>query len=354
MIELEPSRLEAFAARLSASPRRRIGEKELWAAFSAAFPGRPQGVEERRWFLAALEALAERGLIRLPSKKGSRWDGGIGLSVPASVDLASSAPPTNARTWREHPWHPHLSWIGVLPQLRLEHEQFLLKVHQGLVNGWFQEAAPLKYRSLQLTGNEKKLATLLKTPLFADGRLSLELLGSYRELLPLAWASVGDAPKALIFENAGPFSVARTVLSRMKSPPYGVVAYGGGKSILASLPHITTIGRSIEAIEYVGDLDLDGLIIARAAQKIAEEAGLPRVSPARGIHSQMLAAAKNFGRADGWPGGRSASGPAILHEAARFLPEDARSTTVQLLADGRRVPEEVLGPAEMASLWEAK
>ena len=35
----------------------------------------------------------------------------------------------------------------------------------------------MKYRSLQLTGNEKALASLAKTSLFGESRLSLAMLG---------------------------------------------------------------------------------------------------------------------------------------------------------------------------------
>jgi len=233
----------------------------------------------------------------------------------------------------------------------LDHEKFLLKVHEGLVNDWFREQAPLKYRSLQLTGSEKRLAALLRTPLFGEGKLSLDLLGSYSELLPLAWASVSDVPKAIVFENAGPFFVARAVLAKIDKPPYGVVAYGGGNSLLASLPHIATIGRSLAEIHYVGDLDTHGLEIATAARKIAETNRLPPLTAAPLIHQRMLDAAARLGMPGGWPSSRTPGDTGKLGELNSFLPDDVRDAVTEILRTGRRIPEEVLGPAELTSLW---
>ncbi len=349
MIELDPARITEFGRLLCASPRRRIDQKTLWSAFAAAFPGRPQGLEERRWLASAIEALSRQGLVRLPAPSGKRWDKTFGAPLPLSIDLAGSPTLVPARGWRGYPWHASLSWIAELRHLRTDQEKLLLKVHEGLVNGWFQEQAPLKYRSLQLTGSEKRLAALLRTPLFGKGRLSLSLLGSYPELLPLAWASVGNAPRAIIFENAGPFFVARAVLDKMKTPPYGVVAYGGGKGILASLPHIATIGRSIDEIHYVGDLDKHGLEIAVAAKRIASVAGLPEVTAAPAVHRRMLEAAARLGMPNGWPSSRATV--AAASGAVSFLPEDVRNEVSVMIRGGRRIPEEVLGPTELASLW---
>lgn len=351
MIELAPTQIEEFGRLLSSSPRKRIDQKTLWTAFASAFPGRPQGIEERLWLAEALEQLSNRGLVRLPAKNGKRWDKTFGTPLPISVDLPAVPPPPSAHGWRNFPWHPRLSWIAELRHLPSDQEKFLLKVHEGLVNEWFKEQAPLKYRSLQLTGKEKRLSTLLRTPLFGAGRLSLNLLGSYPELLPLAWASIGSVPKAIIFENAGPFFVARAVLTKMVNPPYGLVAYGGGKGILASLPHIGTLDLSIESIHYVGDLDQHGLDIANAARRIAGASGLPSLSAAPMVHRQMLDAAARLGMPNGWPTPRASRLNGGLGESATFLPENLRETVTAIIQSGRRIPEEVLGPSELTSLW---
>lgn len=350
MIELDAARVAEFGRLLAASGRQRVDSRSLWGAFAAAFPSRPQGIEERRWLSAALEQLANQGIVRFPAKGGRRWDKTFGTPLPLSIDLPRNSPPPTERRWRSYPWDVRLAWVASLRALRSDQERFLLKVQEGLVNDWFRDQAPLKYRSLQLTGSEKRLAAYLRTPLFAEGRLSLQLLGAYAEVLPLAWAPVGSAPSVIIFENAGPFFVAHAVLSGMEHPPYGLVAYGGGKGILASLPHIATLGRAVEAIHYVGDLDLHGMAIATAARKIAERRGLPPVVPAPGIHKKMLEAAKTLGAPDGWAISKKRD-DARLRDALAFLPENVRTPILGIIRAGRRVPEEVLGPKELRSLW---
>jgi hypothetical protein len=44
LAELDPTRLEDFARRLTSHPRNRVDQRTLWAAFAAAFP-----VDLRAW-----------------------------------------------------------------------------------------------------------------------------------------------------------------------------------------------------------------------------------------------------------------------------------------------------------------
>lgn len=352
---LEAKHLDAFERLLRQSKRRRIDDRVLWSMFAEAFPGRPQGAEERRWFLEALRALEARRVVRLPSESGSRWNTTFMPAVPTSVDLAVAMEPPAARAWRNFPWHPALSWVATLVQLPAEHERFLLRVHEGLVNGWFLRKAPLKYRSLQLTGDEKRLGLLAKSVLFGEGRLTLDLIGCLEEMPPLAWASVSDSPGVIVFENAGPFSVARDVLAQMTASPYGIIAYGGGSGLLASLPHLCSIGRPVAQIHYVGDLDLAGLEIALAAREVARRHGLPEVTPAPGAHLKMLASANTLGASNGW---KTASTSRYrldrLNAALQFLPEDARTLARPVITARNRVPEEVLGPDELLDLFRSQ
>jgi hypothetical protein len=61
--------------------------------------------------------------------------------------------------------------------------------------GRFTEPTPLKYRSLELTGDDKRLQALAETTLFGPGWLTLELLGPFQRL-PLVVERVGPAPAA--------------------------------------------------------------------------------------------------------------------------------------------------------------
>ncbi|HEX9939243.1 MAG TPA: hypothetical protein VGB15_19020 [Longimicrobium sp.] len=342
---LDARRLEAFAAALRAQPGRRVYREALWNAFSTAFPN-VRGPEQRAWFLAALEALAGDGVLRLPSRQGGRWDTALLPHVPVSVDLVYAPAPPRDDTWRREPWHPRLAWVPRLARLADDHLAFLRRVQQGLVEGWFGEPAPLRYRSLQLTGDEKRLDVLLRSALFGEGHLTADLLGVRSYPPPLAWESVGERPAVVVFENADAFGVARRALAALSDPPYGMVAYGCGAVFQQSVQHLATIGRPVARIDYVGDLDRPGLDIARLSGASAALAGLPAVTPAPGVHRAMLDAAAHFGHPLGWP---YESARAIDADLARveWLAPEVRSDALAILAAGRRIPEEVLGPREM-------
>lgn len=349
-LELDDARLAELERMLLAFDGTRVRERELWHAFARVYPHRTAGPEERRLLVAALAALESRGTVRLPPHNGRRWDRSLTPAVPKSVDVVREAPPPREFVWRTFPWHANLHWVVDCRVLSAQQLEFLRRVHEALVCGTLQELAPLKYRSLQLTGNEKGLASLATTSLFGPDRLTLEGLGCLPDAVPLAWEQVGKGGRMVIFENAGPFAVARRVLSELPARPYDVVAYGGGRAVLAALGHIRTIEHRFESIHYVGDLDDVGLDIACAARTIADRLGLPPLLPAVELHRQMLEAAAAFGQPQGW------ASPATLTAAERsraitFLPEELRELVVTLLQAGRRIPEEVLGPAEMRAAW---
>jgi hypothetical protein len=173
--QLEPQRLEGFASQLAKSRRLWIDHETLWTAFADSFPGFAHSADHRRWFLAALRQLEGRGLIRLPPPTGVRWDRTFDIAVPTSVYLVPIQSSRRQEEWRCFPWHPQLQWVPNLPRLTPEQEAFLGRVHRGLVNGDFRQRAPLKYRSLQLTGKEKRLGELAKTILFGSDRLNWDL-----------------------------------------------------------------------------------------------------------------------------------------------------------------------------------
>jgi hypothetical protein len=348
--ELDERRLDEFERCILAGTAVRVGAQDLWRALAKVFPHRTPGPAERRLLLDVLRSIERRGTIHLPPEHGKRWDRSMEPAVPTSVDIVRNASTPSSFPWRTFPWHQHLHWVVQCRRLSTQQVEFLRRVHDGFVNGTFREAAPLKYRSLQLTGDEKMLASLASTSLFGPTRLTLELLACLPDALPLAWEAVGDGGRMVIFENAGPFAVARRVLVEMKSRPYDLIAYGGGRSVLAALGHIKTIERTVESIHYVGDLDQAGLDIAWAARKCTRELGLPELRPASELHRQMLAAAEAFGHAEGWPAQErfpEADRQRVLDAVAAPL----RTQVGAILRSGRRIPEEVLGPEELRRAW---
>jgi hypothetical protein len=347
---LDPERVGHFGRLIRASHTKRVNREALWRAFAEAFPKRPCGPDERVWMLGAIEELVGKGLISLPSGKGQRWDRSALPHLPNSVDLLRAVTVPQDQRWRSHPWHPMLQWVADLVVLSPEQQAFLFRVHEGFVQGTFDQPAPMKYRSLQLTGDEKRLADLMKTKLFEPGRLSLNLLGCLPDTCPLAWESVADNDNAIVFENIGPFMVARQVLSSMPSPPFGIVVHGAGMAFQAGVGYLATIGRPVQSLRYVGDFDREGLWIPTAARECARRAGLPEVLPATELHRAMLASAAALGHPEGWPSGGRRSDPADIG-IADFVSAAIRQQVLTILLQGNRVPEETLGPCEMLSAW---
>lgn len=349
MAAIDDAALDRFEALLRAAPSMRIRAEQFWRAFAQIFPHRTPGPAERHLLLDALNALEARGAISLPPIRGTRWDRSMDPAVPTSITLVRAADAISSFPWRTFPWHAELQWIPRYRFLSPKQVEFLRRVHDGLVHGRFQEPAPLKYRSLQLTGDEKRLALLATTSLFAEGQLNLPMLGCLSEAHPLAWEAVGEGGRLVIFENAGPFAVARRVLGELTdvaTRPYDLIAYGGGRSVLAGLGHLLTIEQPIVAIHYVGDLDDAGVDILWNARQCAARLGLPPLQPATELHRQMLLAAQAFGHPDGWPTDERRSKADRIRNL-EALEIDVRPHIDRILRAGRRIPEEVLGSEEL-------
>jgi len=349
-IALNPEQVRDFGARLQAVGRRRIGHDEIWRAFGEAFRDRPPGVEGRRWLLAALEELEQERMLRIPSSRSRRWDRAFLPHVPISVDLSSPVEQPRDESWRMEPWPIEMSWVPDLVRPTEEHLRFLRAVRTGLREGRLREPVPLRHRSLQLTGDEKRLERYMATSLFGEGRLNAEMLGFYTVVLPLVWERVQPGGRVIVFENKESFILARSVLQSLANPPYDIVAFGNGQGIEQSVAHLCTIGCAITTLDYVGDLDPPGLDFPTRAAAVALQTGsLPPLRPAPGLHARMLRAAAALGHASGWD---DKEGRRPLTSAAiEWLPADVRAAVLEMVAGGRRIAEEVLGPADMRDVW---
>jgi hypothetical protein len=62
--------------------------------------------------------------------------------------------------------------------------------------------------------DENRLTKLCISTLFGLGKLSLEAFGCEREVQPLVVAHISTKPTMLLVENAVPFMVARSILSK--------------------------------------------------------------------------------------------------------------------------------------------
>lgn len=349
-LQLDPERLGRFLDLVGREKRKTVRMDRLREIFSETFPHRPPGPIERRWLIQALREGESRGLLQLPSRNGQSWDRSVDPPLPSWVRRVEPERRDGPPEWETFPWHPKLQWVSEMRSLSDKQLRFLQRVHKGLVRGHFDTPAPIRYRSLELLGEEKGLAQMRQTVLFADGRLSLELLGCVGDYPPVAWKSVApNGGRALVFENAGAFHVAVDVLRSMTIPPYDVVVYGSGTSFQQGVRSLLDLDRPMSQIRYVGDLDPNGLRIAAGAARTAEDAGLPPLEVATELHTAMLATARQFGAPGGWPNGKQAQ---VDESALNILAPSIREAVREMLRCGRRIPEEVLGPEEMRAALE--
>lgn len=344
---LLPDTLHRFRQRLAQVGSRRIALQDLWSIYRWVYGDHAAGLDARAELGAVLAALVEGGHCRLPVRSGRCWDRASTVALPSWIELVSPAV-SRDREWRDFPWRPELSWVGGLSVLPADHFQFLRSVQRGLVEGWFADRAPLKYRSLQLTNDEKRLEALLGSQLFSSSRLTLDLLNCDGPWLPLAHERVSRLPRLIVFENAGSFLVARRILRALENPPFGLVAYGGGFQVLKAMPDLSNLGQ-LELIAYVGDLDCKGLAIgAQFARQVKASAGV-KVVPATELHRAMLDAAAALGYASGWPCKTDRRAPM---EDDWVAPE-VRDRVAAILNRGCRIPEEVLHDGHLLALWAA-
>jgi hypothetical protein len=333
---------------------KRIPLETLRAIFAEVFAHRPSIPQRRDWLLQSLEYAVNLGVIRFP-KDPKSWDGSGTPSLPKYVTRIEIIQPKDT-WWKTYYWHHKLDWVANLSNLPRDQGEFLKKVQQGLVMGWYTTKSPLKYRSLQLTGDEKHLEELLKSQLFFEERLTLEFLNTDKDIMPLAYEIVGRQPKALVFENKGSYNVARLAIKKLAESdrPYGILAYGGGGTFLDSVRDFANIKlylpQGLDSIEYVGDLDWAGLAIAQRASKKARICGLPPVVPAKGLHLLMLEALLD-------PTIQSPNGFRVKrkHKAnehlLEWLSENVRTEVGRVLRSGNRVPEEMLTEKALLQCW---
>lgn len=363
---MEGRGVDRLLATLQSQPRVTLDNAALWLCFAGAFPRRPAGPDERRWLRLALTYAHAAGVITLPGEKSRLWDRTGTPALPRAVRVARPEAAPVDDSWRRLPWHPALQWV---PELRTQlagEIPFLRRVHEGLVQGAFTEVVPIRHRSLQLTGDEKRLEKLLGGSLFQPGRLSLSLLGCEPELPPLAWVTVGSSPRVIVFENSGPFDLATRVLQGMVDPPYGTVVYGAGMGFVTSVARLARLQVRPTEIAYVGDLDRNGLRIPTLASTQATAAGLPAPVAPPGLHQAMLDGACALGQPGGWATkGQEGdvTGPKVMEasDSSRmevadeallaFLPPDLRPMVQAMWAHGHRIPEEVLSPEALRHLW---
>ena len=272
--------------------------------------------------------LIERVVIPLAVE--ARWQEAFGFVPPSDEE---------ARQIREFPW---VTALGFVREARLN----LPFAELRKLNEFLQQSqeerpvVPIKERSLQIFGDEKRLDTLLGSALFrppdrldVQRDLRCELIG-----VPLAWKrgpAEASARPLIVLENAATWhSYCRW---NAEHKLFSGVIYGDGNRFVDGIRYLPDIFSEIgglRRIVYFGDLDPQGLLIPQEASARAQAAGLPPVEPDLWSYGRLLALGEGCGQP--WEGEPPSS---TLCDWLGDLAEPVR----QLFASGHRLAQEHVG-----------
>lgn len=267
--------------------------------------------------------------VVMPLAAEARWREAFGF-VPPSVE--------EARRVREFAWEPALAFLREA-RVNISFDE-LFRLNEFIKNADGDcELVPIKERSLQIFGDEKRLDMLLGSALFRDLRLNekrdlrCEVIG-----VPLAWKR-GPARAAqqplIVVENAATWhSYCRWNADREL---FSAVVYGDGNRFADGIRYMADIFAELggqRRVLYFGDLDPQGLVIPQEASTRALATGLPAAEPHLWSYRALLALGE--GRSQPWDGEPPSS---TLCDWLDHCAEPARL----LFAGSRRLAQEYIG-----------
>lgn len=207
--------------------------------------------------------------------------------------------------------------------------------------GASRPTVPMRERSLELFGDEKRLDRLTATRLFTSGALTLELLRCRSVPIPFVsqWVPGVPDPRGtalLIAENHHTYTslLETTRHSAAAGGPGRHVGYGTGGQFPSAVLSVPLLVPRPDRIVYFGDVDLKGLQIPAAANASANQAGLPAVVPAVPLYGLL------FDTHHRRPAKRVPAAAAT--EAAAWLGPLAERAC-DALTSGFRLPQEAVG-----------
>lgn len=233
--------------------------------------------------------------LAIPLAAETRWCGAFGF-VPTTDE--------EARLIREFDWQRQLAFLRE-SRLNIPFTE-LRRLNDFLERATAERAiVPIKERSLQIFGDEKRLDVLADSALFRDERLDIkrdlrcEVVG---EPLPWKRGPVGAAAQPIIvLENAATWhSYCRW---NAEQELFSGVIYGCGNRFVDGVRYLDDIFADLggqRRVFYFGDLDPQGLRIPQEASARAQSASLPAVEPHLWSYRQLLALGS--GRGQPWEG----------------------------------------------------
>lgn len=320
-----------FAARLALSPRKRVELAQLKQLYFELHPEMRNHPERGALLLQVLQELAAAGALTLPAR-GS-WEKVGQPALPLWVALVREREVVPQEDFSRVPWVPEL---GFWPELKPPQLVAARAINDFLLRrrGSFA-LVPIKERSLEIFGDEKRLDAMRSGNTLFSGRLSLDTLGAFGVPLPLPYR-IAPAPgkPVLVVENHNSYWSFGEWNQRARR--YSAVVYGAGEAFRSTGAALGQVLREVGGVGalYLGDLDPKGVGIPLDFNRTAA-ADEPRVGPALEWYSWLLA--NGFRRER--PECRSAASEA----AVAWAGAEVGAAIVELWRAGRWVPQEALG-----------
>lgn len=208
------------------------------------------------------------------------------------VDLPKKKEEPKLIDYRKYRWHSKLNWVPDLKQMSQSNLDTLLKLDHFFVHHLIdiKNQLPIKERSLQIFGDEKKLDKIIKNKWFEEN-FSLDDLGCFKikELFASRTFCNCVNNSVLIIENQATFFSMCKVNEIISTPLYKHIVYGGGLQILKSYWWLFELDSNIELIEYFGDIDPTGILIPyHLFEKIKNEKSSVQIRLAIKLYDRLL------------------------------------------------------------------
>jgi hypothetical protein len=321
--------------RTGAAGGSRVDVDEVWRAFTELRPDDARAADARQRLADLLDQAEAEDLIK-PSVSTDRI---VPVPLPRFVTLNHDGPRTAPS--RRAPWLPQLAWAA---DVRITPQQLdvLDRVNRWLRDGGGNRpVVPAEERSIELFDDEKAIANRIggATTLWARGRLGPALLRYENVPMPFPYRQVGAGTRVLMVENTAAFRSCAQLLAANDGHPYFAVAFGQGAWASKTIPAAVELPAPISAVDYWGDLDPNGLAIARDVIRAALSVGLV-ARPHPTLWKLMLAeepvphakAPRSFD-------------PLLLD----LLPAGLRTRASDVLSARMRIPQERVGYERLSS-----
>lgn len=330
------SQSEEFWAALDRSSGGRVtlALDAVETVFLKTFPHWQGSIDRRERLFALIDELAKSARLRLPQNTRSGWERVPSPALPRWIKLVrESVKPGPPFDHRRFPWVSELAFVPELRRLRDATDA--LRIHEFLKNGGTNRPiVPVKERSYEIFGDEKRLDALTSSQLFFPGRLTLDVLRCRPVPATLSCVpSPREAPQPwLIVENEATFhSFCR--LNAKLSIHSGIVL-GSGHAVLRATEFLASLLAPARATKflYFGDLDVEGVQIAFQLHARLEASSGISVIPAKEYYTWMIS--------EHCPADSAAS---VEFASLKWFPTELRSQVATVLALRPRVPQEMIG-----------